>query len=177
MKTKLLLALISAVLLMPKLSQAETKLDRLHKKVAAYFLRQAIEPMMGLESNRDHCDSDDPPAADCISYVAGSYSSQSDRIKAASACIGNRGVECAKYVAGDYESMDSRVASARSCSHVRDLACVKFVAGDYATSSDRNEAAQASKNSNFECVKSVIGSYLTRSDRISAAKACAGNFD
>ncbi len=149
----------------------------IHEKVARFYLREAAQQALVLEQGGDRCEPIEPAGKDCILYVAGDFASQEIRIKAARACIGNRGVACAKYVAGDYASFDAREKSAKSCSRVSEVECVKFVAGEYASFSTRTEAAEACKHSNLSCVQSVVGQYPTYRDKVQAARACAGELE
>jgi hypothetical protein len=165
---------LARVVLFPLLVSGVSQARGLEEQVARYYLREASRGVSVLERMGDRCEPVTPSGKECIEYVAGAYAGREDRLSAARACIGNRGLDCARYVAGDYASREDRVSAARSCSRVEGLDCAKYVAGDYASRSERSEAAQACKNSSLDCVKSVVGSYPSRSDRIRAARACAG---
>ncbi len=171
-----------AVVLVGSIASAKQELGALEKRAAIFLLKQstlksqALKSAKFFSSQNEICEDDKPkPSSDCISYVAGSYPSTDERVRAARACAGNHGVSCATYVAGSYPSFSEREAAALACRNVSDLSCAKFVAGSYPSNSERVTAAKACKNASLECVKYTAGSYPSFSERVAAANACGGN--
>jgi hypothetical protein len=109
---------------------------------------------------------------ECVKFIAGSYSSTSEKIAAVKACSGNFGTDCVKFIAGSYSSTSDKIAAATACKGNTNLDCVKFIAGSYSSTSDKLAAAQACTFVELDCVKYVAGSYSSTSEKLEAARAC-----
>jgi len=167
---------------------AKSELNVTQLRAAAYLLKQlekqpensTLKVQSSANLEHDNCQTPPPyqppqPDTQCITYVAGSYPSADERVRAARACAGVYSLECVQYAAGSYPSFAERESAARSCSGVHDIACAQYVAGSYPSTSERTQAVEACRYASVDCVRQVAGSYPSFAERIAAAKACSGN--
>ena len=96
-----------------------SEMSKFEKKAASFMLLK----IKSLPSVSAHTGS---PAAgnctvgaslQCVEFVAGSYPSNDERLKAVRACRANQDSECVIYVAGSYPSFGEREDSAKSCAN------------------------------------------------------------
>lgn len=160
---------------------AKSELNITQLRAAAYLLKQSEKQSLNKKTEsfleQEACQPPVTPSPDgqCVSYVAGSYPTSDERLRAARACAGVYSLECVQYAAGSYPTFSERETAAQSCRGVYDVACAQYVAGSYPTTSERAQAVEACRYANVDCVKQVAGSYPTLAERIAAAKACSGN--
>lgn len=168
---------------------AKSELNVTQLRAAAFMLKKAEQKSVSANTSsktssileHDNCHPPYPkpeppkPDTECITYVAGSYPSTDERVRAARACVGVYSLACVQYAAGSYPSFAERESAARSCSGIHDIECAQFVAGSYPSTSERLQAVEACRYADVTCVRQVAGSYPSFAERISAAKACGGN--
>lgn len=173
--------ILISVLVFAGVVSAKSELNTTQLRAAAFLLKKAEQKSFKTESLVEHLppgchDPVTPPVPDsqCVTYVAGSYPTSDERIRAARACAGVYSLKCVQFAAGSYPTFSEREAAARSCSGVHDTACAEYVSGSYPTTSERTQAVEACRYASVECVRQVAGSYPTFSERIEAARACGG---